>query len=156
MLKVMSSPERTSCPTVIKRSTRSALHPAYISLAAQQKPDEKKQFTRCDLQLGLVAGLGRAHVLHQAAVEAGVGLCGVADHQGSAGHLDQPGAQLQRLAVLFPPREGNQIEIDLARHHLAAPEMHGGRRRLAGEPGHAWKEKTTVSLAKTSNKNEKK
>lgn len=91
------------------------------------------------LELGLVAGLGRPHVFHQAAVKASVSLWGVADHQGSAGQLDQPGAQLQRLAVFLPPGEGHQIRVDLASHHLAAPYVRGGRRRLAGEPRHPWK-----------------
>ena len=93
-------------------------------------------------ELGLVAGLGRPHVLHQAAVEAGVGLRGVVDHQGSARQQEQPAAELQRLAVLLPPSEGHQVGVDLARHHLTVPQTHGGRRRLAGEPGHPWKTQT--------------
>lgn len=79
------------------------------------------QITWHYLELGLIAGLGRPHIFHQAAVKAGVGLRGVADHQGSAGQLDQPGARLQRLAVFLPPGEGHQIRVDLASHHHAVP-----------------------------------
>lgn len=94
------------------------------------------QITRQCLELGFIARLGRADIFHQAAIEAGVGLRGIADDKGSAGQLDQPGAQLQGLTVFLPPGEGHQIRVDLARHHLTVPKMHSGGRRLAGEPGH--------------------
>lgn len=93
--------------------------------------------TRQDLKLRLVADLRRAHVLHQAAVKAAVGLRGVADHQSAARQLDQPGAELQGLAVFLPPGERHQVRVDLTRHHLVVADAHGGRRRLAGEPGNS-------------------
>lgn len=92
-----------------------------------------------ELQRGLLAGLGLAHVLHQAAVLARVALRGVADEQRAAGQLEQPSAQLQGPPVLLPARERRQVGVDVARQHLAVAGAHGGRRGLAGEPGHAWK-----------------